>query len=134
MEGRAGRGCCRLGKIDLLLVEKEKWGKDSGVSSASYTRRRGGHGSQEAGDQASGQAPQVEGVGEQDGCQAGELGWSVGVVSVGFSPDRQPEFARRGVVAFVVFETVAQRNAALVDEKVCYDVLCWTQSSSWQTD
>ena len=46
-----------------------------------------------------------------------------GVVSVGFSPDKHPEFARRGVVAFVVFETVEQRNAALVDEKVCYALL-----------
>ena len=35
------------------------------------------------------------------------------VVSARFSPDRHPEIARRGVVAFVVFETVEQRNAAL---------------------
>ena len=38
--------------------------------------------------------------------------------SVGFSPDRHPEIARRGVVAFVVFDTIEQRNAALVEEKV----------------
>ena len=42
-----------------------------------------------------------------------------GVESIGFSPDRNPELARRGVVAFVVFDTVEQRDAALVEEKVC---------------
>ena len=41
-----------------------------------------------------------------------------GVESVGFSPDRYPGFHRRGVVAFVVFQTVEQRGAALVDKRV----------------
>ena len=36
-----------------------------------------------------------------------------GVESVGFSPDRHPGFRNRGVVAFVVFKTVEQRDAAL---------------------
>ena len=36
-----------------------------------------------------------------------------GVESVGFSPDRHPGFRNRGVVAFVVFKTVEQRNAIL---------------------
>ena len=43
--------------------------------------------------------------------------------SVGFSPDRNPEIIRRGVVGFVVFKTVEQRNAALVDQKVCYALM-----------
>ena len=36
-----------------------------------------------------------------------------GVESVGFSPDRHPGFRNRGVVAFVVFKTVEQRDAVL---------------------
>ena len=43
--------------------------------------------------------------------------------SVGFSPDRHPEITRRGAVAFVVFATVEQRNAALVEEKVCWALM-----------
>ena len=43
--------------------------------------------------------------------------------SLGFSPDRHPEITRRGVVAFRVVATVAQRNAALVDEKVCWALM-----------
>ena len=46
-----------------------------------------------------------------------------GVESVGFSPDRHPGFRRRGVVAFVVFRTVEQRDAALVDQRVCWALL-----------
>ena len=46
-----------------------------------------------------------------------------GVESVGFSPDKHLETTRRGLVAFVVFATVEQRNAALVDEKVCWALM-----------
>ena len=42
-----------------------------------------------------------------------------GVESIGFSPDRHPGFCRRGVVAFVVFQTVEKRDATLVDQRVC---------------
>ena len=41
------------------------------------------------------------------------------VESVGFSLDRYPGFHRRGVVVFVVFQTIEQRDAALVDQRVC---------------
>ena len=43
--------------------------------------------------------------------------------SVGFSPDRHPGFRRRGVVAFVVFQTVEQRDAALMDSRVIWALL-----------
>ena len=46
-----------------------------------------------------------------------------GVESVGFSPDRHPGFRMRGVVAFVVFSTVEQRDAALVDNRVAWALL-----------
>ena len=46
-----------------------------------------------------------------------------GVESVEFSPDKHPSIRGRGVVAFVVFETAEQMNAALVDEKVCHALL-----------
>ena len=50
------------------------------------------------------------------------------VESIGFSPDRNPEIARRGVVGFVVSDTIEQRDEALVEEKVC-----WALSSSCST-
>jgi hypothetical protein len=53
-----------------------------------------------------------------EGCDGVE-----GVESVGFSPDRRPGFRRRGVVAFVVFSTVEQRDAALVDNRVAWALL-----------
>ena len=53
-----------------------------------------------------------------EGCEGVE-----GVESVGFSPDRQPGFRMRGVVAFVVLQTVEQRDAALVDDRVCWALL-----------
>ena len=53
-----------------------------------------------------------------EGCEGVE-----GVESVDFSPDRHPGFRMRGVVAFVVFQTVEQRDAALVDGRVCWALL-----------
>ena len=53
-----------------------------------------------------------------EGCEGVE-----GVEPVGFSPDRHPGFRMRGVVAFVVFQTVEQRDAALVDDRVCWALL-----------
>ena len=53
-----------------------------------------------------------------EGCEGVE-----GVESVGFSPDRHPGFRMRGVVAFVVFQTVEQRDAALVDSRVIWALL-----------
>ena len=53
-----------------------------------------------------------------EGCEGVE-----GVESVGFSPDRHPGFRMRGVVAFVVFQTVEQRDAALVDNRVIWALL-----------
>ena len=41
-----------------------------------------------------------------------------GVVSVGFSPDKAPDNPSRGVVGFVVFSTVEQRDAALDDREL----------------
>ena len=55
-----------------------------------------------------------------------------GVESVGASPDRHPGFRRRSVVAFVVFQTVEQRDATLVDNRVIWTLL-GTESSSWRT-
>ena len=45
------------------------------------------------------------------------------VESIGFSPDRHPGFRRRGVVAFVVFKPVEQRDAALVGQRVRWPLL-----------
>ena len=53
-----------------------------------------------------------------EGCEGVE-----GVESVGFFPDRHPGFRRRDVVAFVVFQTVEQRGAALVDNRVIWALL-----------
>lgn len=41
-----------------------------------------------------------------------------GVVSVGFSPDKAPTNPNRGVVGFVVFSSVEQRDAALDDREL----------------
>ena len=48
-----------------------------------------------------------------EGCEGVE-----GVESIGFSPDRHPGFRRRGVVAFAVFRTMEQRDAAVVDTRM----------------
>ena len=46
-----------------------------------------------------------------------------GVESIGFSPDKSPELDRRGVVAFAVFETVEQMQAAGEEQRAAEALL-----------
>ena len=67
IEWKGGQRLLQTGKTDLLLAEEEiqeKWVKGRCLLTQGGER---GHRSQEAGDQASGQAPQGEGVGEHAG-------------------------------------------------------------------
>jgi hypothetical protein len=115
----------RTGKPNLLLSEKEQW-QQTGMAAGSASSHK-----QERVDtdprklvikplakhmQGQMWADKLEEV--LEGCEGVE-----GVESVGFSPDRHPGFRRRGVVAFVVFQTVEQRDAALVDQRVCWALL-----------
>ena len=121
IEWKGEQRLLQTGKTDLLLVEKEKWSKGSGALSHRREREDTDHRKlvikplakhckgQACSDRMAKQLESWDGV--------------EGVVSIGFSPDKHPEIARRGVVAFVVFETVEQRDAALVNEKVCYALL-----------
>ena len=46
-----------------------------------------------------------------------------GAETIGFSPDKNPELNRRGVVGFVVFETTEQMQAAEKEQKACWALL-----------
>ena len=122
------QGLLQTGKPDLLLSEKEQWkqaGRVAGAAGGASSHR------QERVDtdprklvikplakhlQGQVWADKLQEVVE--GCEGVE-----GVESVGFSPERHPGFRRRDVVAFVVFQTVKQRDAALVDNRVVWGLL-----------
>ena len=125
IEWKGEQRLLQTGKPDLLLSEKEQW-KQAGRTAGSASSHR-----QEGVDtdprklmikplakHLQGQlwADKLEEV--LEGCEG--VG---GVESIGFSPDRHRGFRRRDVVAFVVFHTVEQRDAALMDKRVCWALL-----------
>ena len=119
IEWKGEQRLLQTGKTDLLLAEKEEWVK--GV----FSHRKEREDTDPRKLVIMPLAKHLKGrVWENRLVERLESWGGVeGVVSVGFSPDRHPEFARRDVVAFVVFETKEQRNAALVEEAVCYALL-----------
>ena len=120
VEWKGEQRLLQTGKTDLLLgsqTEKEKWGKTH-----NSTHREERENTDPRKLVIKPLAKHLKGRVWEDRLAQKLESWDgvEGVVSTGFSPDKHPEIARRGVVAFVVFETVEQRNSALEGEKVCY--------------
>jgi hypothetical protein len=114
----------QTGKPDLLVTEKEKLRQTGRAAGAA-----GGYRQERVATDPRKLAikPLAKNLQEQrtdklqeliEGCEGVE-----GVESIGFSPDRHPGFHMRGVVAFVVFHTVEQRDAALADNGVIWALL-----------
>ena len=116
----------QLGKPNLLVLEKEQWKQTDRVAGAtwgvsSYRQERLYTDPRKLVIKPLTkhlQGPMWADTLEEviEGCEGVEV---EGVESVGFSPDRHPGFRMRDVVAFVVFQTMEQRDAALIDDRVC---------------
>ena len=103
IEWKGEQRLLKTGKTDLLLVEKQEWSKKSGASSHRKERENTDHRKlviRPLSKHCKGQACSDRMI-----WQLNNEG-VVGVEFVGFSPDKNPELARRSVVGFVVFETV----------------------------
>ena len=107
----------QTGKPDLLIAEKGQWGKAGGATSISQMREEENPRKLVIKPLAKHLQGPVWGGKLQEALEG--CGFD-GVQSVGFSEDRSPGYRRRGVVAFVVFETPEQRDAVLETDKVIW--------------
>ena len=122
IEWKGEQRLLQTGKPDLLVAEKEQW-RQSGRAAGGYRQERVDTDPRKLVIKPLAKHLQGQMWADKlqeliEGCDGVE-----GVESVGFSPDRHPGFRRRGVVAFVVFSTVEQRDAALVDNRVAWALL-----------
>ena len=125
IEWKGEQRLLQTGKPDLLVTEKEKWRQTGRAAGAAGGYRQERVDTDPRKLVIKPLAKHLQGQMWADklqelieGCEGVE-----GVESVGFSPDRHPGFRMRGVVAFVVFHTVEQRDAALVDNRVIWALL-----------
>ena len=110
----------QTGKPDLLIAEKGQWSKAGGAISISQMREEENPRKLVIKPLAKHLQGPVWGGKVQEALEG--CGFA-GVQSVGFSEDRSPGYRRRGVVAFVVFETPEQRDAVLETDKVIWALL-----------
>jgi hypothetical protein len=125
IEWKGEQRLLQTGKPDLLVAEKEQWRQTGRAAGAAGGYRQERVDTDPRKLVIKPLAKHLQGQMWADklqelieGCDGVE-----GVESVGFSPDRHPGFRMRGVVAFVVFSTVEQRDAALVDNRVAWALL-----------
>ena len=125
IEWKGEQRLLQTGKPDLLVAEKEQWRQTGRAAGAAGGYRQERVDTDPRKLVIKPLAKHLQGQMWADklqelieGCEGVE-----GVESVGFSPDRHPGFRMRGVVAFVVFHTVEQRDAALVDNRVIWALL-----------
>ena len=110
----------QTGKPDLLIAEKGQWSKAGGAISISQMREEENPRKLVIKPLAKHLQGPVWGGKLQEALEG--CGFT-GVQSVGFSEDRSAGYRRRGVVAFVVFETPEQRDAVLETDKVIWALL-----------
>ena len=120
IEWKSEQRMLKTGEPALLLEEKQEWSKKSGA--IAHRKEREDTDGRKLVIKPLAKSCKGLACGDRLMQQLERMGVE-GAVTTGFSPDRYPELDRRGVVAFVVFETQEQMQAAEQGQKACEALL-----------